>query len=257
MHDLVADEAASAGEMAATVPADRCYVVLFTPRSGSTWLTALLSATGRLGYPEEYLNPEFVTDVARALGTRDPARLIGLLQRRRKTPNGVFGIEVRAVDVALFGADTFFAGFAAGTLFYCLWRDNIVAQAVSLYRAVASGRFHSHEPQAAAPPYAADAIGHWLRHVAAIENDNLALLQEHDLAARFLRYEDIVRDRRITLALFAEPLHANLDAVDFASAAPGEPGRIGDEWNLAAETRFRAEQPALVAAIEAARAIRR
>src|SRR5579871_4778068 len=57
------DEAAFANEVRKTTPADRYYIIFFTPRSGSSWLTSVLSATRHLGYPEEYINPEFLPNI--------------------------------------------------------------------------------------------------------------------------------------------------------------------------------------------------
>jgi LPS sulfotransferase NodH len=257
VRNVEVDAAAFAIEMLTTVPADRNYIIVFTPRSGSSWLTSILSATGQLGRPEEYLNPNFVADVVRSTNAREPDQLIKLLRRRRKTPNGVFGIEVRALDVMLFGEPEFFAEFGPDTVIFCLWRDNIVAQGISLYRAVASRRFHSYEAPAAPPDYAADQIEHWIRHVLQIENGNLAMLQRRGLPARFLRYEDLVRNRAVTLALFAEPLNVSLLPDVLQARAPGELGKIADEWNRVAEQRFRQEAAEFVAGIEQQRRVRR
>ena len=72
VQGLVVDEAAFRRDMAQLVPADRCYVVLFTARSGSTWLTSVLSATQKLGYPEEHLNHAWVRNTAQAQDSCDP-----------------------------------------------------------------------------------------------------------------------------------------------------------------------------------------
>jgi trehalose 2-sulfotransferase len=80
-------------ELSRTTPPDLSYVILFSARSGSTWLTSVLSATGQLGQPEEYINPDFVRDVASFLSTTEEAACLDIAKRRRKTENGVFGID--------------------------------------------------------------------------------------------------------------------------------------------------------------------
>jgi hypothetical protein len=64
VRDLTVDDARRAAEMQRLSPADKCYRIFFTARSGSSWLTSVLSATNRLGFPEEFLNPNFVRSVA-------------------------------------------------------------------------------------------------------------------------------------------------------------------------------------------------
>lgn len=258
VRDLTVDEAAFARERQRLAPAERCYVVYFSPRSGSTWLTAILAATQRLGFPEEYLNPNHVRAVAEAMQTTDAADLLRMLQRRRKTANGVFGIEVRDIDVHLFGRDVFFDVFGADTVFFHLWRDNIVAQGISLFRAVTSGQFHAKrgDAPAPAPAFDAEAIRDWISHVAGVENENVRGLQASGRAAHMICYENIIKDRAGTLAVFAGALGVSLQPEDVADHDAAAPIRLGDAWSEQAEARVRREHAAFVAEIEAARLIR-
>ena len=225
------------------VPADRKYVVLFTPRSGSSWLTSLLSGVDCLGRPEEYLNPAFLRDVAQALNCTARAELFPALLRKCKTDNGVFGIEVRYTDIGLFGEENFLEGIGSDALFYYLWRDNIVAQGVSLYRAVTTGKWHSTDGRSEAAPaaYDAAAIKEWIEHIQQIETANFDLLCRRGIPGRFLRYEDIVQDETATLQAFSQPLlgRAVLSSAVLKSAA--RPRRMADEWNAEVEERFRHE----------------
>ena len=50
VKNVEVNEAAFANEMRTTTPADRCYVILFTPRSGSS-----LVDDGTIGYPKTWL----------------------------------------------------------------------------------------------------------------------------------------------------------------------------------------------------------
>jgi LPS sulfotransferase NodH len=172
--------------------------------------------------------------------------LIEMLKRRRKSVNGVFGLEVRAIDVVLFGELEFFTELDAPAVIYFLWRDNIVAQGISLYRAVTTNRYHSTDSVAPAPlAYSSDGIKHWTQHIVEIENANLKMLERHGLAARFLRYYDIVRDRAITVSLFAEPLGVSLESGDLLHRSSGELTKIADDWNYDAEGRFVAREQIL------------
>lgn len=243
--------------IADTAAADRCALVLFTPRSGSSWLTGIVSATQQLGFLEEYINPAFIEAVAKGACATSHATLIPMLKRWAKTENGVFSMEARAGDIELFGETEFFQAFGDNAVVFFLWRDDIVAQGVSLYRAVTTKRYHSTDAPAIAPEYDADQITEWMLHIVAIENDNLALLKRRGLRARFLRYEDIVRDRATTLAIFAAALRVELTEVQHALSGKQELRKIADEWNSSAIQRFRDERCEFVREIEAQRRIRR
>jgi LPS sulfotransferase NodH len=258
VRDLAVDDAARLAEAARLGLAERCYLIFFSARSGSSWLTSLLSATRRLGFPEEYLNPEFVRSVAGALNARTPATVLDMLRRRKRTPNGIFGMEVRAVDIALFDEALFFETFGPQTIIFNLWRDNIVSQGVSLYRAVSTGHYHSTDAgPPAPPPYDAGGITRWITHLLNTENSNLELLAKWGRPARFLRYEDIMRDPQTTLHQFADALRVDLPPNEASGEAGPRHEKIGDGWNREAEERFRREDAGFVADVEARRLIRR
>jgi LPS sulfotransferase NodH len=251
------DPRIAAQAIADTAAADRCALVLFTPRSGSSWLTGIVSATQQLGFLEEYINPAFIDAVAKGVCATSHATLIPMLQRWAKTANGVFSMEARAGDIELFGETEFFQAVGDNAVVFFLWRDDIVAQGVSLYRAVTTKRYHSTDAPAIAPEYDADQITEWMLHIVAIENENLALLGRRGLHASFLRYEDIVRDRATTLAIFAAALRVDLTEEQHAVSGGQELRKIADEWNHSAIQRFRDERCEFVREIEAQRRIRR
>jgi LPS sulfotransferase NodH len=229
------NEAARQHIVASMPPARRRYVIMFTPRSGSTWLTSVLSSSAALGFPQEYLNPEFIVGVAKFLNAKTADDLLDALLRQRKSANNVFGIEV----------------------FFHLWRDNLVAQAISLFRAVRTGHFHSADTAAnGAPDYDDGALQWWMVHVTDMENANVRVLQRLAQPARLLRYEDIIGDRQQAVELFARalavPQHGAWARVDGAA----EPLKLADGWNEATEARFRRERPDFVARIEASRLIK-
>lgn len=258
VRDLQVDEAAFRRNIKCLAPAERTYVIFFTARSGSSWLTSALSATDQLGYPEEYLNPEFVRDVARSQNARDPAGLLQMLMRTRKSPNGVFGIEVRHIDVELLNEDVFFGTFDAKTIFFNLWRGNIIAQGISLFRAVATQRYHSNSNGGTEvpPAYDAEAIARWIHHVASTENANIRMLERHGCPAIMLQYEDIIGDSAAAVALFARALNISLSLPEPGISSPEELTKIGDGWNVEVEQRFRRERVEFIAVIEAQRLLR-
>ncbi|MGE4481626.1 MAG: Stf0 family sulfotransferase [Acidocella sp.] len=258
MRDLSVDKGAFIRELAATNPPSRKYIIMFTARSGSTWLTNVLSGTKLLGTPEEFINPDFVLGVARSLNTKEPAPFLELLQCRRKSPNGVFGMEVRHIDIELFGEDVFFKTFGENTVFFNLWRENIVAQAVSLYRAVSSGRYHSTDNAApTVPPYDADHINRWLMHLHLQENANIKLLGKRGIIFDNLRYETMVKNRETTLELFFDRLGLKDQQKEIETLIATELQKVGDCWNDETEQRFRAERASSIAEFEDSRLVRK
>lgn len=254
---VVVDPRVASHAIANITAADRCVLVFFTPRSGSSWLTKIVSATNSLGHLEEYINPDFILDVAKQMHVTHATALLAMLKRWAKTENGVFSMELRAIDIELFGETEVFEAFGAGTVIFFLWRDNIVAQGISLYRAVTTNRFHSTAARTHAPDYDADQIAEWMLHIVEIENKNLTLLQRRGLHARFLRYEDIIRDRATTLAILADAVRVDLTKEQLAASREGELHKIADEWNQSSEQRFREERRDFIWGLEAKRLIRR
>jgi trehalose 2-sulfotransferase len=237
---------------------EKRYVVVFTARSGSSWLTNVLSETKQLGFPEEYLNPNFIRGVATAVNSIVPEEFLAGLQRRRQSPNGVFGIEARELDIEAFGADCFFKIFGHNTIFFNLWRDNLVAQAVSLFRAVETQQFHikQGEKTAAPPLYNTKGIGKWMLQLAMQENANLKMLQHRERPFINLCYEQMVSNRKQTLRIFAHALDVELTTETLPGQAERSLVKIGDDWNDEMEQRFRNEAEVLVAKVEANRKIK-
>src|SRR6187397_2933151 len=94
-------------------PPERPWLFASVPRSGSTYVSHLLWATGCLGAPLEYLNfePTGPYGVASESPAKQSELWRGALQRRT-SPNGVFGLKafplqlegVHAANPALVGA---------------------------------------------------------------------------------------------------------------------------------------------------------
>jgi len=253
-----------AADLRRLAPADRRYLILFTPRCGSTWLCTALRSTRRHGNPLEYINEKHMPRYAAAVNAADRAEYLEMIVRKRKTPNGVFGIKATSIQIGLFGEDGFFDLLPAGSPIYSMWRQNIVAQAVSLLRAVHSRRFHSFQTADTAvadapPPYDAEKVANWVRHILNIENRNARLLERRQLSATPICYEDIVGDRDAALAAFAAVADPDGRPAPVAAADPARPARIGlleklgDDWSGTVEARFRAENASFLAEIEARR----
>ncbi|MBI1326129.1 MAG: hypothetical protein GC136_00630 [Alphaproteobacteria bacterium] len=140
------------------MPYTQTYFICGTPRSGSTLLCALLKSSGVAGVPESYFRKQDELKWAEKFDLATAADFKTYLQGVIKggtTPNGMLGIRVmwgtmaevvdntRALAPAITGNDKAVLEHAFGPCkFLYLKRNDIVAQAVSLVRALQTDVWH-------------------------------------------------------------------------------------------------------------------
>lgn len=180
--------------------AERSYAILFTPRSGSSWLTDICEKTGRLSRPDECFNPGFLPVMARALGARDMDEYVELLRRNRNT-FGLYGCQLTYHQLkTTFGKEDAFMRYFKNATFFWLIRKDIVAQAVSLAKMVKTSVSHgataSEEKVSESDrifEYDSANIKHWLNHILAAEIATERFLSTYGLAPVRLSYEGITK----------------------------------------------------------------
>lgn len=139
------------------------YIICTTPRSGSTLLCDLLTATGIAGQPNSYFRCQDIGYWASLWGTDDPTTTydprfnlayLAAMKRAGSADTGVFGLRlmwqsVRDTEKRLSAAlgktadvATLFEEAFGPTLFIHLSRQDKDAQAVSLVRAEQTGLWH-------------------------------------------------------------------------------------------------------------------
>lgn len=147
------------------------YFLCATPRTGSTLLCALLRSSGVAGRPESYFRAQDEALWARHWGLAPGFSFpdyLGAAQEAGRSPNGVFSARIMwgtmealvrntaAHDPGHGESDAQILERAFGRCrFVHLWREDAVAQAVSLLRAEQTGLWHttdSAEAAGAAPP---------------------------------------------------------------------------------------------------------
>lgn len=248
-------------EIARRAPASIRYVIWFTARSGSSWLTDIASQTGRLSQPGECFNPAFVPVMAARMNAADPDQYIEILIRRRNT-QGVFGCQLTFHDLqATFGgAEPFMRHFRADPCFWLL-REDIVLQAVSLAKKQQTRIAHSTQADAAARAaaerdfsYDAAQIKRFVTHLLRAETGTEEIFARYGLQPLRLSYE------RIT-AMGAETMvnviahHIGAPPIPAGQIASGH-SKLGTDRNAEYAARFRAEHAAMMAQIDADRAPR-
>lgn len=228
------------------------YVILFMPRSGSTFLTHTLRHAGILGDPDEWFNYDRDA-VARLAAVEDGVdslySYISWVRRTATSPNGVFGLEISVPQLqyltALVPLDHVVGSHAR---WFLLRRRNLVAQAISLYIANSTGRFHSYQDAPADPVYDAEEIETAAAQIVQWEHAAVEFFQARALWPVALFYDDIF-DEAKTVALFRNVLQPDGEHTSGVNPIM----KVGTSLNASWEARFRSERAQRLAELTAQR----
>jgi len=231
-----------AGGDAKPAPAVR-YLVFFTPRSGSSLLTDLMSSTGVLGKPGEWFNHDLVSRARNTLpgGASTPEEFVQKIQRYRVSDNGVFGAQLvwpHLENIIEAGCESSLVDRDEAIIVHL--RQNIVAQAISLYLASESGYFHSSQANNARylPSYSAEGIRSQLGNLLEQECNLSAYLQKHRSdRLRFSFYEELAENPQQTVNALGKFVGVECSSADIHSPRK----KIATGINREFEERFRAE----------------
>ena len=197
----------------AETPTGPKYMILFTPRSGSSWLKAFISLNGKLGSPGEYLNPKLVRNRAKEAGVQSFDGYLNAMMRTCRDPEtGVFGAKASYFQIEVMRGLTAFRDYfppEQATFFY-LRREDAIEQAISLYCAITSGEFHSRDVADGRPTevsYDADGLIRWLHHIVRAEIATEQFLAENVIRPMTLSYERLFAvDPKTLLDFFMLPV---------------------------------------------------
>lgn len=175
------------------------YVIYFTPRSGSSWLTDVLVQTKRMSLANEAFNPSFIPAIAQSVNASNLDQYINALKRKHNN-HGVYGFQItwHQLNAVFPRHQEFIERFGNGPAFWLIRRD-IVAQAVSLAKMVATNVAHSPHTTIADRDaadrtftYDKSQIKHWLLHILAAERGTETLFAEQGITPLRMTYEDIM-----------------------------------------------------------------
>jgi len=236
-------------------PAKTQFVMFFTPRSGSSWLTDIAFKTGRLSNPGETFNPNFLHTMVRALNATNMDEYCEILARRRNT-HGVFGFQITYHQLrAVFKNDEdFMRRFPCRKCFWLI-REDIVLQGVSLYKMQSTKIGHAPSADASSIQKAENAlvydkgeIQRWIKHIRLAEIGNENLFERFDLKPYRMSYEKnmAVRPARVVNKIAAR---LNLDPIRGVKLK-SQHTKIGTTINDEFAERFRADMPGFVERID-------
>jgi trehalose 2-sulfotransferase len=197
-----------------------------TPRTGTTLLCQYLTSTEVAGRPHSYFRKQNMTAWAEgwrilsANGTYSFSDYLIAARAAAGTENGTIGIrvmwgtleemtaELGQLYPHLASNDLALLENAFGPLkFIYLYRDDVIAQAISLYRAEMTGHWHTVEGQKPKQPpvFDFDAI-----------KSRLEMLEQHNLAWKNWFQKADVKPLAISYeALSADPVGSTKRALDF------------------------------------------
>lgn len=246
-------------EVARKPAANTRFVIWFTPRSGSSWLTDIASQTNRLSRPGECFNPGFVPVMAEKMNAATIDQYIEILLRRRNT-HDVFGCQLTLYhfNVCFPDPSVYMTWFGQAPCFWLI-REDIVLQAISLARKQQTKIGHSTAADAATLArtdgdftYDAKQIQHWLKHLTQAETGSERFFKRHGLSPLRLSYERlIVLPPATVVNVMAR--HIGIPPIDAGGLESGH-RKIGTDLNADYAARFREEHPRLIARIDRERA---
>lgn len=191
-------------------PPVRSIMLATDERTGSEFLCQLMGATGVLGRPSEYLNTYwmrcFIADYP-----DDVAAQVAIAHQVGTTANRCFSMKVHLLQLErLLTGSRVEAAFPA-PVFVRVYRRDLLAQAISLYRARYSGQYHAYVPPTRALDFDGAAIRALMIELAQGKARWELYFTRNGVQPLKLAYEDLVTDPDATIRAIAR--HAGVGAV--------------------------------------------
>jgi LPS sulfotransferase NodH len=188
-------------------------------RSGSEFLCQLMGATGRLGRPSEYLNTywmrRFIADYPDEAGAQ-----MAIAHRVGTTANRCFAMKTHPAHIdRLLTGGSVTAAFP-DPVFVRLHRRDLIAQAVSLYRARASNRYHAYVTAERDIDFDGEAIRQALIELARAKARWGVYFARNGIEPLMIAYEDLTADPYPIIREIARRASETVDPRDLDLASP-------------------------------------
>jgi trehalose 2-sulfotransferase len=219
----------------------KSYLICAAPRTGSTLLSSMLMDTALAGQPFEFMHElsmrEFFARVGRPLELEE---YVNYLKARRCSQNGVFGFKAQYEQLGGMFPDVDIQTKFIGCFdrFVVVYRKNVLAQAISHYKAMLTGVWHeAAEAGVSAPGPIAEAYdsAELARYVAADiaqAESWRRLLRKCGVDWLEIAYEDLILDPVGMLNRVAEYLDIDIGALPKAPSPRlrRQSDEISREW---------------------------
>lgn len=128
------------------------YSIISTPRSGTTYLCSLLEKTGRMGRPEEYFNEDLIPTYQEKLKLEgNPQSYLDKIIWQSRMDNDCVGVNINSKEA--FNISKEHGWIDITTHWIRLKREDKILQAISLYKAWETKKWHSFQKSSKSAKY--------------------------------------------------------------------------------------------------------
>jgi trehalose 2-sulfotransferase len=221
----------------------KSYFIASSYRCGSQYLSWRLWQTGVLGAPSEVLSPTNEMRIfMNRFKTSSPAEYIDKLVARRTSPNGVFGMKAHFhhFEAFLKGYPALLDALSPMTFVY-ISRQDKVAQAVSMARALQTGQWTSRMESGASPSlqYDREMIAKCMEDIKQQDINWRRWFESRNVAPFQVTYNDVATDAESVVNRIVELLGVEKDERVEVNVPPVK--KQGDETNQEWIERFQRE----------------
>jgi trehalose 2-sulfotransferase len=169
----------------------QAYFICFINRSGSSLLAEALTKTRRMGHVGEMFNPEPIKHAFEKHQLQSFTDYLDWQIQKSTTRNGVFGAKVGMHQLAYLAKHGYLASRFPEAKFIYVTRQDILMQAVSLYKAWQSGAWSSQIKQKKTVEFDYLGIATQLREIVAAQTEFEVFFASHGIMPLRLTYEGI------------------------------------------------------------------
>jgi LPS sulfotransferase NodH/predicted negative regulator of RcsB-dependent stress response len=222
------------------------YIICSTPRCGSTLLCDLLSQSGDLGIPHEYLtiSAHGLFLMGRlGIDLTDPnlaQTYLNTIKRIRTSPNGLFGLKAHHHHLNILIDPPLLNDVFPKAKFAQILRRNRIAQAVSFAIASQTEQWDSTKKKQTEPAYDSGLLDQCLSQILNQETEWTFFFQVNNIKPHIINYEDLLEDSKSVCKKFVDFVESktnfdfNIDTSKFS--------RQSNQLNLEWENRYRSER---------------
>ncbi len=185
----------------------RSCVICATPRSGSWLLSGLLHSTGVAGHPHEYFFRDTEAANRRNWRVSSSAEYLARVLDAGTTGNGVFSCKVMwgvlphflrqlnpPAAPRLDSDRMLIERFFPSPRFVFVWREDVVAQAVSWAKAIQTGYWHHWDSVKGSPRFDREQVDSLVRETAKLNAAWRGWFAANGIVPLEVRFEDLVAD---------------------------------------------------------------
>lgn len=170
----------------------RGYAICTSPRSGSNLLCDLLTGSGVLGRPQEYLNGPAMRRFEDPAYPRDPREKVRRVLISGTTPNGVYGVKLFPFHHDTIAQHVSWTSELPNLSLVYLERRDLLGQAISLARALQTRSWKSSDLAAGQPDYSSAGILRCLSLLVTTNSRWVMYFARNGVNPVHLVYEDLV-----------------------------------------------------------------